>query len=184
LIANILAYGTIGSVISAVGADFVYGTVLAVAFSVLSAAIVFRGWPTAGRWKEVRVPKGADRIDPPEQRPPHQPEDSTTRRRTLAICTAASVPAAATAAVVATVTASPVAGAAVFAVLSMLTATIVFRRWPVAGFPWHPWRTLAARNADDDIDPAFPGLWRVINIGWVVGTGIVVFIAIRDIAGS
>ena len=130
------------------------------------------------------MPTGTGRIDPPEQRPPRQSEDSTTRRRTLAICAATIVPAAAAAAIAATVTASPMAGATVFVVFSMLTATIVFRRWPVAGFPWHPWKALAAHNADDDIDPAFPGLWRVINIGWLVCTGMIVFMAIRDIAGS
>ena len=75
-------------------------------------------------------------------------------------------------------------GAALFAVLSMLVVTVVFRKWPVAGLPWYPWNAVPApRNTDDDVDPALPGLWRVINIGWLVVTGMVVITAIRDIVG-
>ncbi len=108
-----------------------------------------------------------------------------TCRRAIVIYAVVSVLAAAAATIVAVVSASPMVGAALFAVLSLLVATVVFRKWPVAGLPWYPWSGVPVlRKADDDVDPALSGLWRVINIGWFVVTGIVVISAIRDIVGS
>ena len=178
LISNILAYGAIGIIIPVVNVDDIYATVLAVAFSLVSAIIVYR------KWKGVAVSDTDHIVDPPAQGSLHLAGDPTTRRRALFACSAASVLAAAAAVVVAVASGSLMVGAVVAVALGMLAASIVFHKWPVAGFPWYPWKGVSAlRDADGGVNPVFPGLLRVLNIGWFGITGVVVIAAIRDIAG-
>lgn len=95
---------------------------------------------------------------------------------------------AAAAAFWATVTAlgvNPVYSVVLFAPFSFLSARIVARKWPIAEVPWVPWKGLRRpRDTTDDVNPEISVLMRIVSIGYVVVTGVMLVVVAREIVRS
>ena len=88
----------------------------------------------------------------------------------------------------ATVTAlgvNPVYSVVLFAPFGFLSARIAARKWPIAEIPWAPWKGLAGRgNTTDDVNPEISVLMRIVSIGYVVVTGVMLAVVAREIVRS
>ena len=73
---------------------------------------------------------------------------------------------------------------ALSAVFSMLTVRIFARRWPVAGIPWTPWRTWRPADMADAEDPEVSLRLRILNIGFLIATGVMVLAVVSNIIRS
>ena len=76
----------------------------------------------------------------------------------------------------ATVTAvgvKPVYSVVLFVPFCFLSARIAVRKWPVAEIPWAPWKGLRqSRDTTDDANPEIAVLMRIVIVGYVVVTGV------------
>ena len=87
---------------------------------------------------------------------------------------------------VAVLGANLVYGVVLFAPFSMLTAKIASRKWPVAEMPWTPpWRgTRQPRDTTDDANPEIAVRLRIVNIGFLAATGLVLVALVIEIVRS
>lgn len=96
-----------------------------------------------------------------------------------------SVAAAAFWATVVALDANPAYSVVLFAPFSFLSARIAARRWPIAEIPWTPWTGLrGSRDTTDDVNPEISVLMRIVSIGYVVVTGVMLVVVAREIVRS
>ncbi len=96
-----------------------------------------------------------------------------------------SVAAAAFWATVVALGANPVYSVALFAPFSFLSARIAARRWPIAEVPWVPWKGLRRpRDTTDDANPEISALMRMVSIGYLVVTGVMLVVVAQEIVRS
>ena len=77
-------------------------------------------------------------------------------------------------------------GVVLFAPFSMLTAKIASRKWPVAEMPWTPpWRGIRQpRDTTDDANPEIAVRLRIVNIGFLAATGLMLVALVIEIVRS
>jgi len=82
--------------------------------------------------------------------------------------------------------ANPVYSVLLFVPFSMLGTKIAFRKWPVAGVPWKPpWKgVLRPADGDDDLDPEIAMRLRIVNLCFLVATGLMLVMAVIEIVRS
>ena len=109
-----------------------------------------------------------------------------TRRHDIAMLIVAnSAAAAAYWAAAAVLGANLVYSAVLFVPFSMLTAKIASRKWPVAEMPWTPWRGIRRpRDTTDDENPEIAVRLRILNIGFLVVTGLMLVTVVIEIVRS
>ena len=110
-----------------------------------------------------------------------------TRRHDIAMFIVAySAAAVAYWAAVAVVGANLVYSVALFMPFSMLSAKVASRKWPVAEMPWTPpWRGIRQpRDTTDDANPEIAVLHRIVNIGFLAATGLMLVMLVIEIVRS
>ena len=73
-----------------------------------------------------------------------------------------------------------------FVPFSLLSMRIFSRKWPDAEVPWTPpWRGIRQpRDTTDDADPAVAVRLRILNIGFLVVTGLMLVTVVIEIVRS
>ena len=80
---------------------------------------------------------------------------------------------------------NPVYSVVLFAPFSFLSARIAARKLSIAGIPWAPWKGLRqSRDTTDDVNPEISVLMRIVSIGYVAVTGVMLAAVAREIVRS